>query len=331
MFHPLGVAARTASKPVAAAAASSSGRGSPPILSRIVPGTRVGDWGTQEICSRHADGERSARAASSCVRDEPDGRRRIRPASGVISARRQAIIVDLPAPEGPDRAVTAPGRITPLVGLGAHAPRARTPTPSRTISVRDISGHAMVPGELTASASSMMSNAAREAVTPFADAWNCAPTWRSGSKTSGASIMTARPWNSEILPNTRRIPTSTATRATERVVRNSRTPPERKATRSVAIVAFVFASPSARRWVRGAFSRPSARSVGRPDMRSRSWAVKRFMEASLSSEAACVKRPIRIMKMGIRGMTTSAISADQKSRKRITPRAAGVTVQTRTS
>ena len=93
----------------------------------------------------------------------------------------------------------------------------------------------------------MMSKAAREAVTPLAEAWNWAPTWRRGSKTSGASMMTARPWKREISPKTRRIPTSTATSATDRVVRNSRTPPDRKATRRVAIVAFVLASPSLRR------------------------------------------------------------------------------------
>ena len=45
----------------------------------------------------------------------------------------------------------------------------------------------------TSQACSMTSNAAFEAVTPLADAWNWAPTWRSGSKTSGASMMTASP------------------------------------------------------------------------------------------------------------------------------------------
>jgi len=48
-------------------------------------------------------------------------------------------------------------------------------------------------------------------------------------------------------------------------------------------------------------------------MRSRSWAVRRFIDASLSSEAACVKRPMRIMNIGIRGMTRRAMSADQKN------------------
>ena len=248
-----------------------------------------------------------------------------------MSASKHATIVDLPAPEGPDSAVTTPGAMTPFVGAGAHAPRARTPRPSRTMSVPAMSGHASVPGEPTASASSMMSKAAFEAVTPFAEAWNCAPTWRRGSKTSGASIMTARPWNSEMLPKTRRMPTSTATRATDRVVKNSSTPPDRNATRRVLIVALVFAAPRACRCVRGAFSRPRPRSVGRPDMRSRSWAVRRFIDTSLSSEAACVKRPMRIMKIGIRGMTRRAMSADQKSSRRMTPRAAGVTVHTRMS
>ncbi len=64
----------------------------------------------------------------------------------------------------------------PEVGAGAQAPRARTPTPSSTICVEERSGQVAVPGESTDSASSMMSKAAREAVTPFAEAWNWAPT-----------------------------------------------------------------------------------------------------------------------------------------------------------
>jgi hypothetical protein len=40
---------------------------------------------------------------------------------------------------------------------------------------------------------------------------------------------------------------------------------------------------------------------------------------------------MRIMKRGMRGTTRRAMSADQKSSSRMTPRAAGVTVHTSTS
>ena len=55
------------------------------------------------------------------------------------------------------------------------------------------------------------------------------------------------------------------------------------------------------------------------------------MESSLSWEAASVNRPMRIIKIGMRGTTSKAMRADQKSSRRMTPRAAGVTVHTRTS
>ena len=73
-----------------------------------------------------------------------------------------------------------PGRMTPSVGAGPQAPRARTPTPSRTIAVAVMSGQGDVPGAATSWACSMMSNAAREAVTPLAEAWKWNPTCRSG-------------------------------------------------------------------------------------------------------------------------------------------------------
>ena len=140
------------------------------MLSRIDPGTSVGDWGTHESMERQESGSTSARGRPSS--DEVWARRRIWPTSGVMSARRQATSVDLPAPEGPAKAVTVPGRMTPLVGAGPQAPRARTPTPSMTMSVLFISGQSMEPGRATSSAALMMSKAAREAVTPLADAWN---------------------------------------------------------------------------------------------------------------------------------------------------------------
>ena len=86
-------------------------------------------------------------AISSPLEDEAVWCRRMRPASGVISASRHATMVDFPAPEGPDRAVTMPGAMMPEVGAGAQVPRARTPTPSSTIVVADRSGQVVAPGE----------------------------------------------------------------------------------------------------------------------------------------------------------------------------------------
>ena len=194
VFQPSGASDRTASNPVASAARVRLSRGRPPILSRIVPGASVGDCGTQEMVLLHEAGETSDSGRSE--RAEPPEaaeRSRIRPQSGTVSESRHDTSVDFPAPEGPDSAVTVAGRTMPEVGLGAQASRERTPTPSRTMSVRDMSGHGRDPAGGRASASSMISKAAREAVTPFAEAWNCAPTWRRGSKTSGASMMTASP------------------------------------------------------------------------------------------------------------------------------------------
>ena len=88
-------------------------------------------------------------AISSPLEGEVVWRRRIRPASGVMSASRQATIVDFPAPEGPDSAVTMPGAMMPEVGAGAQVPRARTPTPSSTICVVDRLGQVEAPGEST--------------------------------------------------------------------------------------------------------------------------------------------------------------------------------------
>lgn len=123
----------------------------------------------------------------------------MRPRAGASSASRQATAVDLPAPDGPTRAVTAPGSIVAVNEAGAQTPRASTLTPSKRIGCAPAGGAARVPRGRGGSAS-MTAKAASAAATPFAEAWNCAPTWRRGSKTSGASMMTASPLNRSMPP-----------------------------------------------------------------------------------------------------------------------------------
>ncbi len=85
----------------------------------------------------------------------------------------------------------------------------------------------MEPGA-PSSAAPMMSKAAREAVTPLADARGTERRPDAGVQKTGASMMTAKPWKRESIAEHEALPTSTATRATDRVVRDSRTPPERE-------------------------------------------------------------------------------------------------------
>lgn len=75
------------------------------------------------------------------------------------------------------------------------------------------------------------------ASTPSAAAWNSCPTRRIGQYASGAMRMAMRPVSSETSPWAMRRPTATATMATEIVASRSRAAEERKAMRSVRIVA----------------------------------------------------------------------------------------------
>lgn len=157
------------------------------------------------------------RTDSPLSEDEADGRSRTRPASGVMSASKHRTIVDFPVPEGPHSAVTMPGAMTPLVGAGAHAPRTHAEAIENDVGACHV-GALVGSGVHGLGLFDDVERCLRRRYA-FADAWNCADLAQ-GSKTSGASMMTARPWNSEMLPKTRRMPTSTATRATDRVVRN---------------------------------------------------------------------------------------------------------------
>ena len=101
--------------------------------------------------------------------------------------------------------------------------------------------------------------------------------------------------------------------------------------RSVDIVARVLERERDSKCARGALSRPKARRVGSPAIKSSICAPKLCIVSSFSAEALWVKRPIKAIKIGIRGTTIAAMKADQKSRKRIVARAKGVTVAVRTN
>ena len=179
--------------------------------------------------------------------------------------------------------------------------------------------------------SSRISKHCLAAAIPLLEAWNIVPTWRTGSNTSGASMMITRPLNRSRSPWTILMPTCTATSATDRVERNSSTPPERNATLRVCGVVRVFWLDRRTKCSRGACSRPKAFSVGIPVRTSRSWAPRRSMATSFFEENPDVILPMRTMKMGIIGSANNAISADQKSKVRIAMRVMGVTVTTRSS
>ena len=177
-----------------------------------------------------------------------------------------------------------------MAQAGAHTPRAAIERSRITICVWGQSIDFREEGSCESSpvtaGVSRMSKARSAAATPFADAWNCAPTCRRGSNTSGASMMTASPVKRSTLPKTMRIPTSTATSATHRVERNSRTAPERNATRKVPIVARVFEAERAARCFRGAPSRPKARRVGNPAIRSSICAPSCCIDSSFAEDAS---------------------------------------------
>ena len=143
-------------------------------------------------------------------------------------------MVVLPAPESPVSATRRPGRMTALRRWGAHAPRAATERSSIRIVAVAREGTGAVPR--SGMGVSRISKTAFAAATPLAEAWNWKPTCLRGLKTSGAIMMTSRPVARSRSPYRSRKPTSTAMIATDSVVMNSKTAPDRKATRRVDIV-----------------------------------------------------------------------------------------------
>ena len=91
------------------------------------------------------------------------------------------------------------------------------------------------------------------------------------------------------------------------------------------------ASPSSATWAAGVSARFSARSVGRPAIRSSSCAVSLLIVASLRLVRSRVMRPTRIMKIGMSGNVIRMISADGQSAKAITVVIVGVRIAAVTS
>ena len=102
--------------------------------------------------------------------------------------------------------------------------------------------------------------------------------------------------------------------------------PDRKAIRSVPMVASRCASPSARTRAPCPRSRPCARSVGSPASRSSTCAPSRCIVTRPRSDRPCVSRPMRIMKIGTSGRTATMIAAETQSSPSTTSRTPGVTV-----
>ena len=203
------------------------------MFSSTVPGRIAGRWGTHEICPHRLSFEMRSIGVRPIL---------ALPEVGWTSPRTTAAAVDFPAPDLPRKTVTLPGSMLAVRSNGATVARPGEATLSRSKTTGETarSGQgrfeAAFPGasafrEASVSPSfSSMSKALSAATTPSAEAWNCAPTSRSGLKHSGVSMMIARPEKRSRSPPTMRRPTSTATSAVDTVARNSRTAPERKAT-----------------------------------------------------------------------------------------------------
>ena len=118
----------------------------------------------------------------------------------------------------------------------------------------------------------------------------------------------------------------TAISATERVASHSSTVPDRNATRSADMVVRRWSSPSSRTFSAGPCSRPSARNVGRPAIRSSSWAESVVMVCSVRSALPLVSSPMRIMNAGMSGSVTTTMIAEVRSWNAMTTTVIGVSV-----
>lgn len=143
-------------------------------------------------------------------------------------------------------------------------PGYRTVTPSKAIPP---SGAGSEPVAGTGVSSTEKISSAAES--PSAAAWYCAPTCRSGRYASGARTRMTSPTYRSISPWTSRIPMVTATSATEIVASSSNAKDDRKAIRSVRMVACRYSPVIFRIDSACALARPNTLSVGSPATTSR--------------------------------------------------------------
>ncbi len=125
------------------------------------------------------------------------------------------------------------------------------------------------------------------------------------------------------------MPMVTATRATESVARSSRAKEERKAIRSVRMVACRYSEVIARIDSAWALARPKTLRVGRPATTSRKWPESRESSFHCRSIRAWVYQPMRIMKSGMSGSVTTMMAAETQSSVTIRARTATGTTTAR--
>ncbi len=161
---------------------------------------------------------------------------------------------------------------------------------------------------------------------PAVAAWKAAPTRRIGSRHSGARSSTSRPVWSEIDPWVSRMPSDTAMSATDRAASSSSTSAERKAMRSVRMVAVRYRSVTTRTRSTWASARPNSRSVGSPVITSRNRPASRWRASHWLAAWLSVALPMSTMKNGTSGTTMARITADSRSAPRMRrPAASGTT------
>ena len=160
---------------------------------------------------------------------------------------------------------------------------------------------------------SRIANTRSAAARPSALSWKCTATCRSGQYASGASTMTTSPVRRSTVPPTSRSPVETATRATEIVVTNSSTADDRKATRSVAMVARRFSSVTRRIVSTWARARRNTSKVGSPSTTSRKWAPSVDSVRHRERARRWVVVPTRIANTGTSGNVARMISPASRS------------------
>ena len=205
-----------------------------------------------------------------------------------------------------------------------------TVTPSNRMS-RRASGTVAPSAARGAVGAAEMVSASSSAASPSMLAWKRLPAARSGRYASGVSSSTSSAVCRASPPPSNRMPTGTATSATERVATSSSTSAERNAIRSVFMVATRCPSAIRRTTSVCARARPNARSVGNPATMSRKCPPSSESRRHCRSVAAWACQPSSAPKTGISGRVTAMITAELQSAKTTRASTASGTVTLSTS
>src|SRR5579875_500474 len=194
--------------------------------------------------------------------------------------------VDLPDPLAPTTTTVSPGSMTrsATASTGVARPGRSTPTARSATGTHVRSGTSTVrhwptrgaPGTSAQSVSPVgrsptTASTSLSAASPSVLSWNSALARRSGTNTSGATIRTPKAADRCTDPSRRRMPSGTATSATDTDANVSRTRPERNANRRLRRLAARSASLARSIRARWVLARPNARSTGRPRNTSATW------------------------------------------------------------